>query len=559
MTGILDPDPRLELLGVVVGHLVRRDVRVHLQRAHPDVARARARDDHGQGERRGCGGGDHHGRLEAEPAAEQRRREAGGEHRAGGRADGGRAGHGRGRRYRAARTGWYGQPPCALGCARLRDRRWPCELRRSQGGADAIARAAARVARLPLATRSSVALRAARGPARLRPRTTARRASAGRPPGATARPAPSARRAPRSPRRGRPARSSPKRRRPRPTRPPPGGGGTSSRAASRHTPARPATRAPAARRGRRCRTSPARGGGRCGRRRRAGAGSASRRSATFISCMPRQIPSTGRSRSSARSDRAISARSRSGRVLAVFGWRAVAVGARVDVGAAGQHQPVEAVQHVVRVLGDPRVRREHQRDRARPLQRVDVGPREQERLAIPDRPARTLERGAEADPRSAAIAPSTSALPGFTTRSHVGSLAMSVQVQRRGAVATISLDRPEAMNAVNAELGDELLEAVRGRRRRRRRPRRRADRRRAARSAPAPTCARASTPAEDGIPTSARRCSERFHPIIEAHADDAQAGDRRRQRPRGRHRAARSRSPATWSSPPSQPTSCSRS
>ena len=32
---------------------------------------------------------------------------------------------------------------------------------------------------------------------------------------------------------------------------------------------------------------------------------------------------------------------------------------------------------------------------------------------------------------------------------------MTVQVQRRGAVATIVLDRPQAMNAVNAELGDD--------------------------------------------------------------------------------------------------------
>jgi len=37
---------------------------------------------------------------------------------------------------------------------------------------------------------------------------------------------------------------------------------------------------------------------------------------------------------------------------------------------------------------------------------------------------------------------------------------MSVQVQRRGAVTTILLDRPQAMNAVNAELGDELLAAL---------------------------------------------------------------------------------------------------
>ena len=39
---------------------------------------------------------------------------------------------------------------------------------------------------------------------------------------------------------------------------------------------------------------------------------------------------------------------------------------------------------------------------------------------------------------------------------------MTVQVQRRGAVATIVLDRPEAMNAVNPELGDELLRSGHG-------------------------------------------------------------------------------------------------
>jgi 2-(1,2-epoxy-1,2-dihydrophenyl)acetyl-CoA isomerase len=38
---------------------------------------------------------------------------------------------------------------------------------------------------------------------------------------------------------------------------------------------------------------------------------------------------------------------------------------------------------------------------------------------------------------------------------------MSVQVQRRGAVATIVLDRPKAMNAVDTGLGDALLQALR--------------------------------------------------------------------------------------------------
>ena len=123
--------------------------------------------------------------------------------------------------------------------------------------------------------------------------------------------------------------------------------------------------------------------------------------ATFISCIPRQIPSTGRSRSSARSEQgdlgAVAVGARVGGLRVARRRRR----ARVDVGAAGQHQPVEAVEHVVRVVGDPRVGRQHQRDRARALQGVDVRPREQERLAVPDRPARALERGAEPDPWSA--------------------------------------------------------------------------------------------------------------------------------------------------------------
>lgn len=38
---------------------------------------------------------------------------------------------------------------------------------------------------------------------------------------------------------------------------------------------------------------------------------------------------------------------------------------------------------------------------------------------------------------------------------------MSVQTERRGAVTTIVLDRPDALNAVDAELGDALLAALR--------------------------------------------------------------------------------------------------
>ena len=239
--------------------------------------------------------------------------------------------------------------------------------------------------------------------ARLRPRRHERRVSAGRPPGATGRPAPSAGRAARSPRQVvqhapaagddalaqlgdrlvvmglRRVHESPR----RPARPAnPGARRTSWSALSKE---------PRARRWSVWPTS----SGRCWI-------SVPPR-ATLISCIPRQMPRTGRSRSSARSARAISARSRSGAGVGRLGMAAVAVGARVDVGAAGQDQAVEAVQDVVGVLGDPGVGRQHQRDRAGYLQRVDVGAGEQERLAVPDRPARALQRGAEADPGSASM------------------------------------------------------------------------------------------------------------------------------------------------------------
>ena len=57
------------------------------------------------------------------------------------------------------------------------------------------------------------------------------------------------------------------------------------------------------------------------------------------------------------------------------------------------------------------------------LQGVDVGAREQERLAVPDGPAGPLQRGAEADAgSSASVRHLPQRLPALTaTRSHVGS------------------------------------------------------------------------------------------------------------------------------------------
>ena len=72
--------------------------------------------------------------------------------------------------------------------------------------------------------------------------------------------------------------------------------------------------------------------------------------------MPRQMPSTGMSRSSARRASASSKRSRSGQVPSVSRVRLGAVAGRVDVGAAGQHQRVEPVEQHVGVLGRARRR-----------------------------------------------------------------------------------------------------------------------------------------------------------------------------------------------------------
>ncbi len=122
-----------------------------------------------------------------------------------------------------------------------------------------------------------------------------------------------------------------------------------------------------ARRGRR--TCRACGGGPRGRRGRAGAARASPPQITFSICIPRQIPSSGMSRSSARVPSASSKRSRSSQVPLVCGMRSRAVGARIDVGAAGEHQPVEQVEQLVGALEHGVVGRQQQRQTAGALHR----------------------------------------------------------------------------------------------------------------------------------------------------------------------------------------------
>jgi 2-(1,2-epoxy-1,2-dihydrophenyl)acetyl-CoA isomerase len=92
---------------------------------------------------------------------------------------------------------------------------------------------------------------------------------------------------------------------------------------------------------------------------------------------------------------------------------------------------------------------------------------------------------------------------------------MTVQVQRRGSVATIVLDRPDAMNAVNAELAADLLRAV---------EQTAADDSRAVvlTGAGRAFCSGADlkgggiTLAEDGLPDLGKGLRDGIHPVIEA-------------------------------------------
>ena len=146
----------------------------------------------------------------------------------------------------------------------------------------------------------------------------------------------------------------------------PGGGATSSRAAPRRPRARRAS--PSARRdvvvgerrraSSRCSSWPTTSG-RCW--------CSVPPAATFMTCIPRQMPSSGRSRSSARRASASSNASRSSFGGSVAACGVGAVGRRVDVDAAGEDQPVERVEHRVGVVERRLVGRQQQRDAARAL------------------------------------------------------------------------------------------------------------------------------------------------------------------------------------------------
>ena len=74
-----------------------------------------------------------------------------------------------------------------------------------------------------------------------------------------------------------------------------------------------------------------------------------------------------------------------------------AVQRRIDVVAAGEDQPVDQVERLVGVVDQRRIRRNHQRQSAGALDRIDVRVREQDRGLVPDAPARVELSGADSD------------------------------------------------------------------------------------------------------------------------------------------------------------------
>ena len=238
-----------------------------------------------------------------------------------------------------------------------------------------------------------------------------------------------------------------------------------------------------------------------------------------------------------------------------------AVGGRVEVGAAREDQRVEVVEHLVGLRAGARVGRDHQRDPAALLDRVDVRAREQERLALPDRPARVLERRADADDRPRHLA----RLPG---RPGLGCRACPSPSRSRDrrAVARRVQRRRAADRAEPPGPDERLGQAARARPARRGRagrgravdPRRDDHRAPAARSRRAPICAPASTRGPTGGRTSAPPCASA---TTRSSPGSGGCPSRCWRRSTGRRwgSAARSRSPATSCSRASPPTCCSRS
>ena len=102
--------------------------------------------------------------------------------------------------------------------------------------------------------------------------------------------------------------------------------------------------------------------------------------------MPRQTASTGRLRASAARASASSHSSRSGRGGAGGGMTLRAVAVRVDIGAAGEQQAVDAVEHVAGRVG--LAGRQQQRDAAGRAHALRVVGRQQVGRLVPHPPRR---------------------------------------------------------------------------------------------------------------------------------------------------------------------------
>ena len=124
--------------------------------------------------------------------------------------------------------------------------------------------------------------------------------------------------------------------------------------------------------------------------------------ATFSSCMPRQMPSSGMSRSSARARSAISKRSRSGQVP----WSPGAARRRSWPGRRRRRRPASAPSTRSSSTSGarappPRRAAAPARARRRAARAAHVVARRQRHLvAVPDPPGDALDRGADADRRA---------------------------------------------------------------------------------------------------------------------------------------------------------------
>ena len=78
-----------------------------------------------------------------------------------------------------------------------------------------------------------------------------------------------------------------------------------------------------------------------------------------------------------------------------------AVERRIEVGAAGEHEAVDAVEHLARILGAVGRRRQQDRHAAGQAHALDVALRDDRRLELPVRPARVRAVRADADARAA--------------------------------------------------------------------------------------------------------------------------------------------------------------